>query len=156
MNERTVTHCLQEEGQKVSQSQCKNRTRSNSTISRAVQESLTGCSCPLTTRRSSCSFLPQPLSHQPADVAKQWLRSSFSLGSLPWSGVHQSTGTVLPAQERGTRTRESPDGTVTNLTFFSFPWWQGKKQVPVKGVESTNSCNPLTCPLKLATSHQLI
>lgn len=49
-----------------SQPQWENRTHSNSTISRAVQESLKGCSCPLSTQSSSCSIPGTSLAHQPA------------------------------------------------------------------------------------------
>lgn len=145
------------EGQKVSQSQCKNRTHSNSTTSRAVQESLTSCSCPLTTQEQLLLPPAPALAPQPAHVAQQWLPRSFSLGSLPWL-VLQSTGAVLSRALRGGSKGISWWHCHKNQShLLQLPLETGKKnQVPVKGVESTNSCNPSTCPLKVATFHQLI
>ncbi|KAI1235016.1 hypothetical protein IHE44_0002647 [Lamprotornis superbus] len=85
--------------QKESQAQCRNRPHSNSTISRAVQESLPGCSCPAPPRAAAAPSSPVPW-HTSQLL---WLNSDCKAPSpLDLCLAHQSTGTVLPAQEQGT------------------------------------------------------
>lgn len=84
-----------------------------------------------------------------AAVPEQWLPSSFSPGSLPWFTKAQEQGTESWEQGKLLMALE-PKSTSLSLAC---PRDRRGKPDSCKG---TNSCNPLTCPLKAATSHQYI